>query len=179
MRYCTDKIEMPECHQLGNTNIAMPVLEAKDSIQRKLTWTKKNLTCPFATKTLRDIYNHITLRNVSTEDEEDLVVLPPWASNRELWLDRVRIRGWDLIQTCKNRQKYKNKDKWTMSPGFYKTNAEAKAAAPIKLPYGTEVALRVAKNVVVFETLRRLWVREFSPLCLGQRQRYQHGLLQD
>ena len=88
---------------------------------------------------------------------------------RGMWLDWVRERGWDPVQTCKNRRKFRKKEGWETSPNFYKTQAEADAAGPTTLHDGTQVEAKVAQPVVTWPTFRNLWVREFPNLKVRPR----------
>ena len=83
---------------------------------------------------------------------------------RGMWLDWVREREWDPVQTCKSRKKYKKKDCWETSPYFYKTQDQADAVEPTTLPDDTQAKAKVAKPVVTCSTFRNVWVREFPNL---------------
>ena len=103
------KMEMPKQKNIGNMNRRKSIMSSFSSMRRKLTWAQENLSCPFATKLVRDIAGVMTLRNNGADDEDAPVFLPPNTTMRGMWLDWVRERGWDPVQTCKNRQIYKSK----------------------------------------------------------------------
>merc|ERR1711966_352209 len=117
-----------------------------------------------ATKIVRDVAGVKSLRFATENDEKDLVFLPPHATIRGIRLDWVRERGWDPVQTCKNRRKYKRKDQWALSPGFHRKQEQVDSAMPIKLPVGTVVQPKLAQPVVVYATFRNLWRQEFPHL---------------
>ena len=75
----------------------------------------------------------MSFRYDNNENDDDLVFLPPSTSMRGMWLDWARERGWDPVQTCKNRRKFRKKEGWKTSPIFYKTQTEADAAGPTTL----------------------------------------------
>ena len=104
----SDKLVVTNHQNAGNHNRQKPLREALDSVAEKLTWAQENLACPFATKIVKDMAGLVSLR-YDSEDENALVYLPPSATKRGLWLDWVRSRGWDPIQTCKNRRIFEKK----------------------------------------------------------------------
>ena len=169
LRLARLNMEISTSKLMGNTNRRKPLLEALGSIRKKLTWAQDNLACPFATKIVRDVAGVKSLRFATENDEEDLVFLPPHATIRGMWLDWVRERGWDPVQTCKNRRKYKRKDQWALSPGFHRKQEQVDSAIPIKLPDGTVVQPKLAQPVVVYATFRNLWRQEFPHLRVRAR----------
>ena len=164
-----EKMEMPKQKNVGNMNRRKPLMESISSIRKKLTWAQDNLACPFATKLVRDVAGLVTLRNNGADDEDDLVFLPPNTTMRGMWLDWVRERGWDPVQTCKNRRIYKSKRDWVLAPNCYETADEVEGAEPITLPDGSTLEPRIAKQAVIFETFRKLWKKEFPHLRIRGR----------
>ena len=163
------KMDIKKHGNSGKNNRQKPLLSTLASVRAKLTQAKIKLACPFATKIVTDMAGGVSFRGASSDDEDEIVYLPPNATKRALWLEWVRERGWDPVQTCKNRRKYKRKNEWDFAPGFYCDYDDANLAEPLILPDGTEVPPAVAKPVVPFSTFHALWKREFSYLRVRAR----------
>lgn len=173
MRRCADSMKIPVHKNTGNKNREKSMQEAKDSARNKLTWAAENLACPFATKIIRDIAGHVSHRNTANENEQEPIFLPPNTTRRGMWLEWVRGRGWDPVQTCKHRRIYKKKEEWTLSPGFYRTEEDAVNAEPTIISHrdGTTTTIQptVAKNIIKYSTFFSLWAKEFPHLKVRER----------
>ena len=114
------KTEIKKYGNSGNKSRQKPLLSILPSVRAKLTQAKIKLACPFATNIVTDMAGGVLFRGASSNNEDETVYLPPNATKRALWLERVRECGWDPVQTCKNRRKYKSKNEWDLAPGFYR-----------------------------------------------------------
>jgi hypothetical protein len=57
-----------------------------------------------------DMAGGVLFHGASSDNEDDIVYVPPNAKKRAFWLEWVLTHGWDPFQTCKNRHKHKRKN---------------------------------------------------------------------
>ena len=112
-------IEIKKRRNSGNKRRQKLLLSTLASARAELTQAKIKLACPFATKFFTDMAGGVPFHEASSDNEDDIVYVPPNGTKQAFWLEWVLKRGWDPFQTYKNRRKHKRKNESDLVPAFY------------------------------------------------------------